>query len=187
MKKTFCKRFLSVLLATVMVLLTLPAGIFAIAAESEPNAQASVWEAEIYGDGAVVTKYNGTATDVLVPATITVDAVEKKVIKLGNELFANNDAINSVTIAEGITEIGDKTFYDADALVCIVTNQTLTTIGDEAFYGCESLTSVELPDGLQKIGENALTGCADDLTLYGAVGSVAEKYAAQNELRFEPR
>ncbi len=63
----------------------------------------------------------------------------------------------------------------------------VTKIGDYAFYKCESLTSVALPDGLQTVGDNAFSGCDSDLTLYGAAGSVAEKYAKESGLRFEAR
>ena len=159
MKKSFFKRFLSGFLAMLMIVLTLPMGVFAVSAETQTNSQQSLWETEVWGDGVTVTKYNGTATDILVPATLTVNGVEKKVLKLGNELFDDNDAINSVTLAEGITEIGEKTFYDADALVCIVTNQTLTTIGDEAFAGCDNFNSVILPDSVVSIGTDAFANC----------------------------
>lgn len=61
------------------------------------------------------------------------------------------------------------------------------TIGKSAFAYCESLASVEIPASVQTIGGYAFGSCSADLTLYGAVGSVAEEYAAENELRFEAR
>jgi len=184
MKKSFFKRFLSGLLAMLMIVLTLPMGVFAISAETQTNSQQSLWETEIYGDGVAVTKYNGTATDILVPATLTVNGVEKKVLKLGDELFADNDAINSVTLSEGILEIGEKAFYDADALVCIVTNQTLTTIGDEAFFGCDKFNSVILPDSVVSIGTDAFANCPE-LTVWCNEDSDAYTYATENGLACE--
>ena len=88
---------------------------------------------------------------------------------------------------KGLQRIGDDAFCECFSLTSVAIPDSLLTVGENAFCDCESLTSVELPAGLQRIGAGAFEGCADDLTLYGAVGSVAEKHAAQNELRFEPR
>ncbi|MBQ6828989.1 MAG: leucine-rich repeat domain-containing protein, partial [Thermoguttaceae bacterium] len=107
--------------------------------------------------------------------------------RIGKEAFTHCSSLTSVVFPNGLQTLGESAFWECSSLTSVVFPASLLTIGDEAFYGCESLTSVELSNGLQKIGANAFDCCADDLTLYGAVGSVAEKYAAQNELRFKPR
>ncbi|MBQ6828223.1 MAG: leucine-rich repeat protein, partial [Thermoguttaceae bacterium] len=61
------------------------------------------------------------------------------------------------------------------------------SVEDAAFSGCETLTSVAFPASVEEIGDDVFDGCSPDLTLYGATGSVVEKYALENDLRFEPR
>lgn len=160
------KRYLSMLLVLCMLFSVLPGGAYAVQ-QSQPaqntprqtseggSDSGSVWEYSAYAGGIQLTAYNGTQTDVYVPAQVD----EKPVVKLGDSLFENNDALNSVTLAEGITEIGNKAFYDADNLVCIVTNETLTTIGAEAFYSCDVFNSIIIYDGVKSIGQNAFAQC----------------------------
>ena len=171
-------------MAAIMVILVLPFGNFASAEEPEENDAALLWETEAYEGGVAVTKYNGTETDVFVPATFTVNGVEKAVIKLGNGLFEDNDTVNSVSLASGITEIGDRAFYDVDALICIIANEQLASIGDEAFYGCDNFNSVILPDSLTSIGVNAFENCPK-LTVWCNQDSYAYEYATANGIACE--
>lgn len=148
-----------------------------VVAKTEPQEKTgnSLWEYAVYADGVELTAYNGTAADIYVPATVDGNAV----IKLGDSLFEDNDAVNSVTLADGITQIGARTFYDADQLVCIVTNETLTTIGAEAFYSCDSFNSVILYDAVITIGNSAFAGC-DQLTVYCNSTSSVYSYMQNN-------
>lgn len=142
------------------------------------------WSFAAYGEGVQITAYHGTATDVYVPAKVETDGVKYPVIKLTDDLFADNDSLNSVTLGEGILEIGAKAFYDCDNLVCIVTNETLTTIGAEAFYSCDSFNSVILYDAVSTIGENAFAECPS-LTVWCNESTAAHTYATENAIPFE--
>lgn len=152
--------------------------------ESDSTESVVLWEYEKYGEGVVLTKYNGNASDVYVPGTIEENGTFFKVLKLDDGLFENNDSLNSVTLAEGILEIGEKAFYDADNLVCIVTNEQLTAIGKNAFYGCDSFNSVILYDNVIAIGENAFAECSK-LTVWCNEDTFAHAYVTENAVPFE--
>ncbi|MBR4976717.1 MAG: leucine-rich repeat domain-containing protein [Thermoguttaceae bacterium] len=106
---------------------------------------------------------------------------------IGDDAFAGCDLLTSVKIPNSVETIGDGAFYVCDSLTSVEIPDSVETIGDGAFYACDSLTSVEIPNSVETIGDEAFDGCAADLTLYGAAGSAAEKYARENQLRFEAR
>lgn len=154
------------------------------AAEETESTIESEWEYEIYGDGVALTKYNGTETDIYAPSTIEEGDKEYQVIKLGDDLFNNNDGLNSVTLGSGITEIGLRTFYDADNMTCIVTNEDLTIIEDEAFYSCDNFNSIILYDAVTTIGANAFSEC-ENLTIWCNENNAGHLYAMENEINYE--
>ncbi|MBE6679362.1 MAG: hypothetical protein E7598_02440 [Ruminococcaceae bacterium] len=150
------------------------------AAESDDG----LWVYEPYGDGVVLTEYKGSATDVYVPSNIKADGENLDVVKLGDSIFENNDALNSVTLGAGVTEIGAKAFYDADNMVCILLAEDTTTIGAEAFYACDSFNSIILYDAVTAIGENAFGECAK-LTVWCNLNSSGYNYAVANTIKYE--
>ena len=107
----------------------------------------------------VIDAYIGTATDVLIPDTINVDAEEIKVTTIGDYAFSNNDTITSVTIGNNVTSIGSHAFYNCDSLTSITIPDSVTTIGSYAFYNCDSLTSIIIPDSVTTIGSYAFENC----------------------------
>ena len=83
-----------------------------------------------------------------------------------------------------ITMIGDMAFYGNETLTNINIPESVTSIGAFAFAECEALRAVWLPDGVQDIAPGAFDRCDGRLTLYGADGSYAARYAAEHGLRF---
>ncbi|MBQ8696488.1 MAG: leucine-rich repeat domain-containing protein, partial [Clostridia bacterium] len=182
------KKVLAILLTLCMVMGMMPVGVIAA---DEPAAQTVtedtadlLWEYETYGDGVALTAYLGSSTDVYVPSKIEVNGSSYAVIKLGDSLFEDNDALNSVTLGDGITEIGARAFYDADNLVTIVTDEQLTAIGTEAFYSCDSFNSVILYDTVTSIGEDAFAECPN-LTVWCNEGTAGYTYAVENSIPYE--
>ena len=119
----------------VLAILCIAISVLAVTVSAEDDS--SQWNWETYGSGVVLTEYLGSKADVYVPSTITSNGTTYNVIKLGDSIFENNDAINSVTFGKGILEIGDRAFYDCDKLVCALVSEELTKIGNEAFAGCD--------------------------------------------------
>ena len=107
----------------------------------------------------MLTEYLGSKADVYIPSTVEANGNTYPVLKLSDGIFENNDAINSVTVGEGVIEIGAKAFYDCDALVCVLLPESLISIGNEAFAGCDIFNSVILYDGVTSIGNSAFANC----------------------------
>ena len=170
------KKFLSLFAAIFSMFFTF----VALAAESDD----ALWEYETYGGGVVLTEYKGSATDVYVPSNIEADGEKLDVVKLGDGIFENNDAVNSVTLGAGVKEIGTRAFYDADNMVWILLAEDTTTIGAEAFYNCDNFNSVILYDAVTAIGEKAFAECAK-LTVWCNENSTGHNYAVFNKISYE--
>ncbi len=110
----------------------------------------------------VITRYNGSNTDVVIPEYIEVNGEQIVVKAIADNAFYKNDTIKSVTIPNSVTTIGDYAFDDCSNLttVTISENSQLTTIGDYAFSGCSSLTSIFIPDSVTTIGDYAFRDCS---------------------------
>lgn len=142
------------------------------------------WQCESYNGGVALTAYLGSEMDIYAPGKVTINGADYTVVKLGDGIFKNNDAVNSVTLAESIVEIGDRAFYDADNLVCIVTSENLQTIGAEVFYSCNNMNSIILYDGVTAIGNNAFADCGK-LTIWCNEGTAGYRYAVANGVDYE--
>lgn len=102
-------------------------------------------------------------------------------------------SVDNVTIGGGITRIGDAAFGRSN-----VKNVTIfpgvKAIGDNVFRNCENLKSITIPSSVTDIGTMAFSmidgsldcGIIPGLTIYGAAGSFAERYAAANGILFQP-
>lgn len=179
---------LTALLLVACMLLSLNINVLATDATPEEEPAANVdaeglWQYALCETGVELTAYLGSATDVYAPSNIKVGDTEYAVLKLGEGIFKNNDAINSVTLGVGILEIGAEAFYDADNLVCIVTNEQLTTIGDKAFYSCDAFNSIILYDTVATIGAEAFAECPK-LTIWCSENSAGHSYATANSVTY---
>lgn len=71
--------------------------------------------------------------------------------------YAN--AIQSVSIANGVTSIGDWAFVDCYQLMSVTIPDSVTTIGAYAFFGCKGLKNITIPNKVSSIGEGAFHSC----------------------------
>ncbi len=85
-------------------------------------------------------------------------------------------------IPDGVTSIGTYAFAGCNALKSITIPDGVTSIGNGAFSGCSALEIITIPDSVTSI-EWAFWGCYK-LTIYGASGSYAQKYAKENNIPF---
>ncbi|MBR3535751.1 MAG: leucine-rich repeat protein [Oscillospiraceae bacterium] len=102
------------------------------------------------GSDAVITGYEGTATDISIPEKIG----DLTVTRIGDYAFQYK-TLTSVTLPSSLTEIGDEAFYACEGLKKITIPSEVTTIGYQAFMHCKNLSTVELNDGLREIGTRA--------------------------------
>jgi hypothetical protein len=113
-------------------------------------------EYKVEGSTVTITKYKGTATTVMIPATIE----GKPVIAIGKGAFKGCSGLTSVTIPSGVTSIRHYTFYRCSGLTSVTIPSGVTSIGFRAFAGCSGLTSVTILSGVTYIGSYAFWGCS---------------------------
>ena len=101
-------------------------------------------------ENGVLTAYNGTAVDVVVPDEVTA---------IGEKAFYRCSKIVSVSLPYGVTSIGDYAFYGCYDLADIDIPESVTSIGSRAFSYCYDLTEVYLPDSVEVLGTYVFNGC----------------------------
>ena len=116
-----------------------------------------IWAYSTNGGAATIVDYTGSATDVIIPDTVTggrpVTAIGSSALQLSS--------FTSVTIPAGITSIGDGAFYHCFSLGSITVPIGVASLGTSVFQGDNSLTNVVLPEGLSSIGNSAFYGCTN--------------------------
>ena len=122
------------------------------------------------GQTAAVTNAEQNIKTANVLATVNIDGMDYAVTAIGEQAFYDCDALQSVTLPQGLQSIGDDAFYECTSLQSIDIPQGVTGMGPYAFMYCTSLQSVALPDGLQNIGDGAFYGC-DALQSVTALGA----------------
>lgn len=105
-------------------------------------------------DGLFITKYCGSACNVVIPANYN----GEKVVGIGENAFSKMEIISSVKLSEGIKYIEDNAFYSCKSLSVAIFPSTLITIGKSAFGKC-GLKEIKLFEGLQEIGDNCFSLC----------------------------
>lgn len=122
----------------------------------ETDSEQSPFSYTIGEDGAVITGYTGTDTDVVIPDTIE----ETPVVEIGSNAFYRKDTITSIRIPETVTTIGYRAFRDCDSLKEITIPDAVVNIGDEAFCSCNNLVTVHLSQSLVTLGKSAFYECS---------------------------
>ena len=106
-------------------------------------------------DGTLV-KYNGSASDVVVPDGVRV---------IGTGAFRDNPGLTSIVIPHSVTRIEDYAFANCIRLAGGAIANGLTSIGKRAFAGCVSLTRFVIPESVTRIGEYAFAGCTSLISI----------------------
>ena len=76
-------------------------------------------------------------------------------------------------------------FSGCVSLKIVTVRDGVERIGDGAFAECVSLRSVTLPASVTKLGEDVFLSCPDSLTVTVPPGSEAERYCAENGVRYQ--
>lgn len=140
--------------------------------------------------------------NIVIPETVT---------DIKDMAFFDCTLLNEVVIPDEITTIKRGSFESCDALKRVIFSQNITKIEESAFSNCANIEEIILPDGLTEIGQNAFSysnndrdpnltkqkvyvpksvqiidknGIDSDSVIYGFKESVAEKYAAENNIEF---
>ena len=143
---------------------------------------------------------------------ITKIVVEEGVTSIGDNAMSHCRHMTTVEIADSVTSIGDYAFAWALELeeITFGVDSQLETIGKFAFWQGESLTKIYIPGNVISIGEEAFTLINAAMTdcvviidnsvltidetwlnaqvgvIYGYLGSSAESFAEEYDIRFIP-
>ena len=159
--RTKVKKLTSVILAAVMML-----GILTIAPLTVSAATYGDFEYTIENNSTcTITKYNGSAANVIIPSTI----YGYKVCKIGERAFSKNLNLKNITLPNSITCIDWAAFHDCTKLEHINIPNSITYIGGEAFDDCAKLEHITIPNSVTYIGDAAFYGCTslDNIVIPG--------------------
>lgn len=101
--------------------------------------------------------------------------------------------LQEVRLSNNITSIGIGNFYNCTKLKYLYIPDSVTKI-EKAFAGCTSLETVVIPPSVTEIAEYTFAEKEQrggylkgklDVTIQGAIGSCAQKYAEENDINFE--
>lgn len=123
--------------------------------------------------GGVLVKYNGAATEVVIPNSVKIIGGENCV----SGAFSGCIGITSVVLPDSVQEIGDFSFKGCTGLKSVVIPNSVQKIGRYAFEDCSSLISVSIPSSVQTIGDNAFDYCKS-LTSVRIPSSVKRIYSS---------
>ena len=113
-----------------------------------------------------------------------------EVLYIGNHLIKVKTTIRGdYSIKENTICIADSAFGGCDNLTSVTIPDSVTSIGDEAFYSCDNLTSITIPNSVTSIGDHAFGynfagERVKGFTIYGTLGTEAERYANDNGFTF---
>ncbi len=113
------------------------------------------------GTYCTITKYTGTAEEVLIPSEIDGYIVQK----ISSDAFRDNKTLKKVVLPETVESVESRIFYGCTSLTYVGLNSTLTNIGNSMFYGCTVLSEITLPVGITSIGNYAFYGCSSLSTI----------------------
>ena len=117
------------------------------------------WEYQLVENHAVITGYNGSAEDVVIPDTLAGVPVTEVTCDNNADEYFNNGIIKSVTFPATV-EVIHKMCYGSDTLETVVLPDGVEEIADQAFSGCKNLKNITLPSTLKKIGFAAFSNCS---------------------------
>ena len=135
-------------------------------------------------------------------------SIPQGVSQISHWIFYDCTNLESITIYDGIEFIGIYAFYDCaklkeieipssvksiqkyafaycKSLQNVVLPRSVTSLGEKAFLNCSLLETITIPDSVTEISSSAFDGCSSKLTIKGAKGSLAEKFAKQQGFKFE--
>lgn len=119
-------------------------------------------------------RMDGYVENVKLPSTLK---------EIGDYAFYGNPNLCSLNLPDGLQTIGTGAFA-ACGLEEVTIPDTVTTIGAEAFATCWGLSEIVIPASVTSIGKDAFYGCFYNLTIHGAAGSYAQRYAQENGIAF---
>ncbi len=114
------------------------------------------WSYIVEDDAVTLTKYNGRNSTPEIPAELEGLPVRA----LGDEVFAQNKRISSVTVPDSVINMGNGVFENCTELAVVTLSSNIERIPARLFAGCSALKAIQIPDGVISIGNSAFSGCS---------------------------
>ena len=111
-------------------------------------------------NGATITAAEATLAEANIPSAVEFEGNQYPVIKINDNVFADNTNLTAVTLLEGLVEIGTYAFKGCKNLESVAFPESLTTLGDYAFRSCKSLKAVKIPSGVTVIPSSCFSECS---------------------------
>lgn len=111
------------------------------------------------GNNVKVRSCNQSATNVVIPETVTNNSITYNVTCIGEDAFYWCTNLVSVELPNTITSIESYAFYYATALTSLVIPNAVTSMGWEVFYNCSSLASVTIGSGITELSDGTFSYC----------------------------
>ena len=111
-------------------------------------------------NGATITAAEATLAEANIPSAVEFEGNQYPVIKINDNVFADNTNLTAVTLPEGLVEIGTYAFVGCKNLESVAFPESLTTLGDYAFRSCKSLKAVKIPSGVTVIPSSCFSECS---------------------------
>ena len=111
-------------------------------------------------NGATITAAEATLTEANILSSVEFEGNQYTVIKINDNVFADNTNLTAVTLPEGLVEIGAYAFRECKNLESVALPESLTTLGSEAFRSCKSLKAVKIPSGVTVIPSSCFSECS---------------------------
>ena len=163
------KKFLSLLLAVVMIVTIVPVSAITASAKiySGTCGETVNWsynsdttKLTITGNGDMFDYTSNNASPwSSFASSITVTEINDGITNIGAFSFNNCVKISYIRIPESVVSIGNSAFHGCSGLTNITIPESVTTIGNSAFYGCSGLRSVSIANSFTSIGRYAFYGC----------------------------
>jgi len=133
------------------------------------------FEYEKVDGGIEIIKYNGTATEIIIPEEID----KKTVVSIGEGAFETLPA-TKITVPKTVTTIKNYAFRQSIYLEKVEFLGEIKTLPAGLFSFCVSITDFEIPSSVEIIGENAFGGTGlTEVVLPDSVREV-DKFAFYN-------
>lgn len=110
---------------------------------------------DTFPSGYALVSYNGTATEIDIPATYK----GLPIVEVGSNVFSRKD-ITSVVTHNNLIKINYSAFASCYSLKSVVIADTVTMIEENAFNWCKQLTDISFGKGVTYIGRGAFMATA---------------------------
>ncbi|MCM1364254.1 MAG: leucine-rich repeat domain-containing protein [Faecalibacterium sp.] len=174
--KQITKKTLSILLAAIMLICTVPLAASAVTVGGECGANGDNVTWSLDTESGVLKIEGEGAMDYYTPSQIFYPGIGRN---LNSPWKAYTQYIKSVVISKGVTNIGGFAFLNCTNLMNINIPDSVTSIAIGAFNNCSSLISIVIPKSIKFIDSGAFDLANKNLSLLLGIngGTINLKYA----------